>query len=529
MKTIILIYILNLLCTLVMSIEIIDNENNSTLKTITRSDFSFKTRDPINNNKTSNLNANISEIYYNRLLENEKNLSKMTKIERDNILQKSKHFPKNSLADLARLDPYAGKIHLNAIDFENNSKPDKIQKGNLTTSRGINHLKYLYSTIKERKLIYNSKNINTIRCIPSTRTTSYKKLIYNFNLSLLSTTEKIIKAELYINKKFIKHKLKFSLKYLLKPNGKQFRQTYKDTESMTIIDLANFKIGNGNILKRYGGWQMFNIIDSVNSYFMVRNNRETIKKNNNSSTNKKNDTVYYTSNNIYLNKEEHRDVFLLLMESHMNIRSKKSIFNSENGLISPYLLLYTEEEDKYMTNFFQNRLPPELNRLNKVEIDHNENEKPNSNIENLGNIKVKNMFSAEDLTSLRKFESEVDKMNNLINDGSKLTHIFSSEISLVPNIEELEFEINDTHPINRNTVTNRELKDSQSNQVLPPYWKYEDLQIEKKKLVCEARQMIIDFEDLSFSDWILEPKSFQSNYCAGICEFPLKEVFEYIT
>ena len=35
---------------------------------------------------------------------------------------------------------------------------------------------------------------------------------------------------------------------------------------------------------------------------------------------------------------------------------------------------------------------------------------------------------------------------------------------------------------------------------------------------CAKKPMLIDFMDMSFSDWILEPKSFQSNYCAGGCK-----------
>lgn len=35
---------------------------------------------------------------------------------------------------------------------------------------------------------------------------------------------------------------------------------------------------------------------------------------------------------------------------------------------------------------------------------------------------------------------------------------------------------------------------------------------------CAKKSMLIDFKDMSFSDWILEPKSFESNYCAGGCK-----------
>ena len=41
---------------------------------------------------------------------------------------------------------------------------------------------------------------------------------------------------------------------------------------------------------------------------------------------------------------------------------------------------------------------------------------------------------------------------------------------------------------------------------------------------CGKQSILIDFNDMSFSDWILEPKSYQSNYCSGSCKFPLSQV-----
>jgi hypothetical protein len=36
---------------------------------------------------------------------------------------------------------------------------------------------------------------------------------------------------------------------------------------------------------------------------------------------------------------------------------------------------------------------------------------------------------------------------------------------------------------------------------------------------CKTQSVTIDFQDISFSNWILEPKRFQSNYCSGACKF----------
>ena len=41
---------------------------------------------------------------------------------------------------------------------------------------------------------------------------------------------------------------------------------------------------------------------------------------------------------------------------------------------------------------------------------------------------------------------------------------------------------------------------------------------------CDKEAMLVDFEDLGFSSWIMEPKSFPSSSCSGICAFPTSQV-----
>ncbi|KAL8564066.1 hypothetical protein ACOMHN_034543 [Nucella lapillus] len=40
------------------------------------------------------------------------------------------------------------------------------------------------------------------------------------------------------------------------------------------------------------------------------------------------------------------------------------------------------------------------------------------------------------------------------------------------------------------------------------------------KQACSRRQLVVDFADIGWGDWIISPKSFQAYYCTGSCSFP---------
>ena len=42
--------------------------------------------------------------------------------------------------------------------------------------------------------------------------------------------------------------------------------------------------------------------------------------------------------------------------------------------------------------------------------------------------------------------------------------------------------------------------------------------------LCQKRQLAVDFADIGWNEWIINPKSFQAHYCAGTCPFPLTKV-----
>jgi len=221
-------------------------------------------------NASSKLKANNENEFNENILNQLSNISRdyASNTKTDTI--KTSNYS-NSLLHLFALDPYYVKQSLASNEtqnflIQNNDAKYKVKH------RGVNHITQLYNDLKDGHFYNNNDNINTIRLIPAVRITSNKKLTFKFNLSLLSNSEKLVKAELYINKKFIKHRFKFALKYLL---NKELER--RQSDSATIIDLENFRFGNGNILKR-NPWQMFNIIDSMSSYFIVRSNENKMKQ-----------------------------------------------------------------------------------------------------------------------------------------------------------------------------------------------------------------------------------------------------------
>ena len=450
------------------------------------------------------------------------------------------------------------------------TKPTPAKQDNKQEPRGINHIKSIYTNLRDVNSAFEDTDINTVRYIPSVKSESNRKLSFVFNLSLLTSTERLIKSELYINKKHIRQRLKFSLNFYLiknKTNAK-LDSNSKLNSASTTIDLANLR---GHKFKKQHGWQVFNIIDSVNSYLSVRNNRAKLLN----AKLRKNSTVYFTLdklNSFDVNEaaKSVSDEFLLVMEAFVMPRSKKAektqLGTESDGLISPYLIVYSNEEEKSMKKFFQSRLPAEL-------VSNEQENRVSLKSELVGN---------EELKSLKSFEDHVDKMNELVesneeehgqmlpNDISyyspkdKTIKIFepleepklsvakknASQAKSSPNsfyymsksdqlpsvgvlekgksLQEIEFLINDLGKpgIFRTNLKNRikrEADDYDESSLLPSSWD-EPLESESGKTECKTLPITIDFSDLSFSDWVVEPKRFQSNYCAGACKFPLNEV-----
>ena len=44
------------------------------------------------------------------------------------------------------------------------------------------------------------------------------------------------------------------------------------------------------------------------------------------------------------------------------------------------------------------------------------------------------------------------------------------------------------------------------------------------KKLCARQKLVLDFTDIGWSNWIIAPKAFDSNYCAGRCPYPQSQV-----
>ena len=42
--------------------------------------------------------------------------------------------------------------------------------------------------------------------------------------------------------------------------------------------------------------------------------------------------------------------------------------------------------------------------------------------------------------------------------------------------------------------------------------------------LCGKRKLVVDFADIGWGEWIISPKSFEAHFCAGSCPFPLTKV-----
>ena len=602
---------LNILILLLLSIKLIVSAN------VGRSvEETYKSMLLSNLNRTSNNNFNSKEksIKYvindqSKLIMN-KNDSKVVDEKRKNNNSNNNKFLSQRITSTTtttkkNVKPAIQSSSINNIDtsfdpekfVKNVKKPKftpKSHQNDKTVHRGVNQIRSIYNNLKDGNLIFGDKEINTVRYVPSIRMETKNKVQFMFNLSSIKYSEKLIKPELYINKRYVRNKMTFNLHYMLytaSSNRKNNSQNLNNHENhpnggiSTIIDLTYVRNErSGNNLKK-NGWHMFNIFDSLNSYLNVRNNKQKMAR----LKNENQKGVYYTFDDANLMDDKNNEEIVLIMEAYKNGRSNN--FNQFNDAINPYLIIYTSEDETQMKKFFQNRLPDEL------KIDEDENKL----------ILAKSMLDVndEELKSLKNFEDHVDDQNEKIIDLSELNtededinkikktnlkDVKETNENLLPNdlshytefntqksdifktsetknknksasiyynynpksdqnspimtgildktksnYQELEFIIDDLKPMVNKKKSRRHLNDydlKSSSFELDGFYNPDDelytdsrsMSSEDHNAKCDTKPILIDFEDLSFSSWILEPKRYLSNYCSGGCKLPFNKV-----
>jgi len=225
---------------------------------------------------------------------------------------------------------------------ETNKQNSHLKKGQ-RSHHGISQIKSIYQTLRDGDSINNDRGINTIRYIPASKFETNEKLYFLFNLSLLTSTEKVFKSELFINKRYIRQRLTFDLHYF-------FYTT---------------KLNSGGIKSKK---KSIPIVNQTNLYYTFNNNEKP-------TVNEDNELV-------------------LIMEATSFGRQRRRRNLVEN--LNPYLMIYSNEDDKQMMEFFESRI---TDKLEARIID-----KPSV-------VEDKVIVSNKDMEELKKFEDQVDKLN----------------------------------------------------------------------------------------------------------------------
>ncbi|CAF0720249.1 unnamed protein product [Brachionus calyciflorus] len=457
----------------------------------------------------------ISSVYTSFIISNQQ--SSINKIESPK--NESKLASSKMLAHLSKLGHSLDKstdYDFSNFDFEKLMSPKKInEKPKIPpvfksaqidqNVRGLDQLKSMYESLKSGDLINDDKNINTVRFIPSSRIQlKNKKISYAFNLSLLTESEKILKSEIYFNRKILRLKPIVNLHYFISKTselndlvGRMINSTVS-----SIIDLSKFRLGRKN-----SNWHTFNLGDSLSSFLATRYNRLKFSQ---SNFNKPN--FYYTFDSEVIHQNELEDLILIIESS----RFRKIDLNSE-----PYLIVYSNEKESEMKNFFKNRLTTEIVD-EKLKLDNNELDFVEESTE---------VYHSKD-SSVKLIEKKP-----LLNDKSRNK---SNLFNYIPDFKE-KFNTNDNVELIFKDHVRSKLKrdldedgDEELNEegdVLMPSddttWNHDSNETKVEQIKCHSKALTVDFEDLSFSSWIIEPKRFQSNFCSGSCKYPYNKESSY--
>lgn len=339
---------------------------------------------------------------------------------------------------------------------------------------------------------------------------------------MLSGSEHLIKTDLFINRKYIKQKLEFNLHYFLYSTfNKRNNSSFKVNKINSINNSNNggtsatIYLKNVKLDKYQSTWQSFNILDSINSYLSIRNTKQLIE-----TKKKTNKNVYYTNkNNDFIANMDQLDELVLIMEASNYKANKKSNKNLAD-ILNPYLMIYTNENESNMKNFFQSRVVAAASESN-IQVDANKSD------------------------DLKNFENQVDKLNESYdsNEMSELTASSTPTTTIASSTSSRVIIANQTLNITKlSAIESYLIEKSKQND---PYFNYLPIEhkISKRSVSfeqnvfdnhfseaitehseCSKHSITIDFEDMSFSDWILEPKRFPSNYCSGVCKYPFSQV-----
>lgn len=277
----------------------------------------------------------------------------------------------------------------------------------------------------------------------------------------------------------------------------------------TQIDLGNLNLDKFSLL-RTNNWHSFNIVDSLRPYAKARR--------------------AHIESDLKVTTSEAGTELLLVMES--NQATVRSANNAKNNRMTnyldpsnPYLMVYSKEQDKLMKQFFQNRIPKDLESIRNIvtENDGESNEERLSESEDISGAESNQKHHLENFPKTVVYPSENDKSIIVVEHVpagfepklSQNNHS-SSVISSLFYLPKLRM----SRMAQEKNIGNNEGLVLLANE---SFWKHN--LTEKVEDNCQTHPIDIDFDDIGFSSWILEPRRFGTNFCSGKCQFlPINKV-----
>ncbi|KAL4239221.1 Bone morphogenetic protein 3 [Mactra antiquata] len=355
----------------------------------------------------------------------------------------------------------------------------------------------LYDRFKNGPISKGRAEGNTVRSIEAKIETVDGQAMFVFNLSSLASTEKIISAEIHIEKRKIRYNRKSSFELLL----------HEISPQKTIL--------RGEMLIRPDtyGWQLFDVTNTIKSCFHGDKTS--------------------APNSFGLNFK--------VIKPHGNLMVYLKRFVSQHSV--PYLIVYSNDMQNVDLEQFD-KLSDQMYKFNNEKSPI----KDDSNVDIILPERTKrNKRSVMDNSAdIPIYQSRARSLSILTNeipedpaDYDRPYPINIKTIQTHPGMlqtrKESRHRLTDPSLIpypgeyvekrRRKKMKNKRKKGKRRKNHLELPKEWEDLQElaeeEKSTNLCSKKKLVVDFNDIGWGEWIISPKSFKAHYCSGACTFPL--------
>ncbi|CAF1522373.1 unnamed protein product, partial [Didymodactylos carnosus] len=278
-----------------------------------------------------------------------------------------------------------------------------------------------------------------------------------FDLNVIKRSESVTSAELHLYKRRTKYTIRYEISEIYSINH------HSSISGKILLD--NFVIG----------WQNFPITD-----VLAR-------------------TIQYSKNNSYFGLT--LKPFIIKQDG----QSKEIPYLQKFSVYTPFLVVYSN--DSKSESVFEEFIPSNLEKSASIYEDfekdvrkRNNGEQQQQNIVRMAPIT--DYFAYGDILQLARKKRSVSKLLNSINSRYQ------------------RYSTNTTRALSTITTT----ATTPDNNLLPDF----DLTKESSKYLtsfllqdqkCSVKSFAVDFSDIGWSDWIIEPKRYMANLCSGSCEF----------